>query len=136
MLDTVARWRAPIYEDIGRFLLALKASKLRVFGAGILYDARTIEQHERQFLCGYFERDCIPWTTVRLFEIQALMDKWSSLVQPVDVNRRIWLGNRAVIGIRVRFIRRYFQRLLREIEGSSSRTWASAVLPDQLTCAP
>ena len=38
VIDTLSRWRVPIYEDIGYFLLRLKANRMQVFSLGYAMD--------------------------------------------------------------------------------------------------
>jgi aminoglycoside phosphotransferase (APT) family kinase protein len=80
VFDTLARWRAPIYEDIAYFLINLKTTWPQVLTQGMAFDKDTLDRYEHEFLSGYFEQEGIPYLPIRLFEIQALLDKWSGLV--------------------------------------------------------
>jgi len=80
VLDTFAKWRVPIYEDIGYFLNGLRTSYSQVLTQGLLYSSNQIAAYETAFLQGYFETGKIPYSNIRLYEVLALLDKWSSVV--------------------------------------------------------
>ena len=73
VFDTHARWRAPRYEDIAKFLFMLRSStKGR--------QARTNSDLERAFLGGYSTEHAggiVPRSAVRLFEIQRVLERWA-----------------------------------------------------------
>ena len=117
VLDTLGRWKTPIYGDLGNFLFALKATRLQVYTRGLAFTPSTLAAWERSFLCGYFDQEPVPLAAIRLFEIRALLDKW------VSVCRR----QRHAAGLeRVReqyrarawdrFLRRYLLRLLSDLD--------------------
>lgn len=81
IIDTLARWQAPIYEDIGYFLVRLYTNQLQVYSQGIAFSARWLARCEREFLTAYFSSTPIPQTTVDLFKVQALLDQWTALVE-------------------------------------------------------
>ena len=78
VLDTFAKWRAPIYEDIGYFLTDLKMSSPQVLSQGFAFRPNQLATYEQAFLEGYFGQDPIPYPAIRLYEALALLDKWSS----------------------------------------------------------
>jgi hypothetical protein len=80
VLDTFAKWRAPIYEDIGYFLNSLKISAPQVISQGLVFSATQLAKYESAFLEGYFGQKPIPYPEIRLYEMLALLDKWSSVV--------------------------------------------------------
>lgn len=77
ILDTFAKWRTPVYEDIGYFLAELKLSFPQVISQGLVFSAEQLAAYERAFLKGYFGDERIPFPAIRLYEILALLDKWS-----------------------------------------------------------
>lgn len=79
VLDTLARWQKPIYEDIAYFLTAFKFNRLQVFSQGVALNPAYLIRHEQAFLAGYFDLEPVPYSTIRLYEIQALLDKWASI---------------------------------------------------------
>jgi len=78
VLDTFAKWRVPVYEDIGYFLTDLKVSSPQVLSHGLAFSLNQLTTYEEAFLKGYFGQDPIPYRTIRLYEALALIDKWSS----------------------------------------------------------
>jgi hypothetical protein len=80
VLDTFAKWRVPVYEDIGYFLNNLKTAYPQVVSQGLLYSSGQLAAYEKAFLKGYFENIKIPYLSIRLYEILALLDKWSSIM--------------------------------------------------------
>lgn len=111
VIDTLSRWRVPIYEDIGYFLLRLKANRMQVFSLGCAMNPELTAEYERQFLDGYFGNERVPIEAVRLFEIQALLDNWAAQVaayQRKARTRRITALHKVQIGL----VNRYYTRLL------------------------
>lgn len=80
VIDTLAKWRVPIFEDIGCFINGLKMSVPQVISQGLAFSSDKLKAYERLFLHGYFEQRFIPYPAIRLYEILALLDKWSSLI--------------------------------------------------------
>jgi hypothetical protein len=80
VLDTLARWRTAIYEDIGYFLTNLKVAWPQVISQGLVFKESLIEQCEKAFLSGYFDSEPVPIRAIKLYEIQALLDRWSGRV--------------------------------------------------------
>jgi hypothetical protein len=76
VFDTRAQWRAPVYEDVARFLVALSASELQMMGQGFMYGRAELAGYESEFLQGYFDRGAVPLRAVRLFECQRLLAMW------------------------------------------------------------
>lgn len=77
-IDTLAHWRAPIYEDIAWFLTALKAYYLQAYSQGFAFSPRRVNHLEQEFLAGYFATDKIPVAEIRLYEILRLLERWSA----------------------------------------------------------
>jgi len=79
-LDTAARWRVPVYEDVAYFLVKLESNRLQVFSRGLAVHPRSIQSYRKAFLTGYFGVEEIPFDTLWLFEMQELLDSWCSQV--------------------------------------------------------
>jgi hypothetical protein len=77
-IDTLGRYRTPIYEDIGCFLASLWCSWPQVVSPGAGFRRALLTACERSFLAGYFHDGPIPVAAVRLYEVQALLDLWAS----------------------------------------------------------
>lgn len=78
VFDTFAKWRTPIYEDIGYFLTDLKMSSIQILSQGLAFRPDELAAYEHSFLKGYFENEPIPYAALWLYETLALLDKWSS----------------------------------------------------------
>jgi hypothetical protein len=80
VIDTLARWQAPIYEDLAKFLFGMKLSQQQVWTLGHAYKSQDLEWFERQFLEGYFGEEPIPLARIRLFECQTILERWVAFV--------------------------------------------------------
>lgn len=122
VIDTFAKWRTPIYEDIGYFLNALKLSAAQVISQGLLFGSAQLYEYENAFLEGYFEEKLIPYPEIRLYEMLSLLDKWCSIV----THYRQRGGKFKNFGtLKAVLTNRYFQknakRFLKEITESGSK---------------
>lgn len=93
VIDTFAKWRTPIYEDIGYFINELKMSSSQVFSQGIAFNGDQLSKYEDAFLKGYFGNHPVPYPAIRLYEVLALLDKWASFTAKID--HRLGLPNAA-----------------------------------------
>ncbi len=75
--DLLGRWRAPIYEDIATFLVALRSGRQVALSGGRLL-RRPVEILERHFLDGYGGREAVPRRPIAIYEFLLVLDKWSS----------------------------------------------------------
>lgn len=78
VLDTLARWRAPIYEDLALFLLSFQLSRGSM--ALLAGDSIELTTSSRAFLSGYYGEAPCDWPVLRLFILQALLDRGCSYV--------------------------------------------------------
>lgn len=111
-LDTFAKWRTPIYEDIGYFLNDLKMSYPQVISHGLAFSSNQLAIYERAFLTGYFDQKPVPYLSIRLYEILALLDKWSSTIarsyqQPTSIKMVSWL--------KITLISQYFKQRVKSL---------------------
>jgi hypothetical protein len=113
VLDTFAKWRAPVYEDIGYFLTDLKMSAPQVFSHGFAFRSNQLATYEQAFLKGYFGQDPIPYPTIRLYEGLALLDKWSS--RTVRVYQKSNLIKKFIGRPNVRRINQYFEQSVKRL---------------------
>ncbi|HEU0295010.1 MAG TPA: hypothetical protein VFR47_19870 [Anaerolineales bacterium] len=126
VLDTLARWRTPIYEDIGYFLNELKTSYPQVVSQGLAFSANQLATHEQAFLKGYFDQEPIPYSAIQLYEALALLDKWSSTIarlyqQPDSIQ----IATRLKIKLASRYFKRRAKSLLEELVNSENRLFLS-----------
>lgn len=119
VIDTFAKWRTPIYEDIGYFLHGLRMSAPQVFSQGLAFGPDQLLGYENSFLGGYFGQKQIPYPAIRLFEILALLDKWSSIL--MHYHRRSaklkFLGGAKTLLVS-RYFRKGIESLLQQIDGA------------------
>jgi aminoglycoside phosphotransferase (APT) family kinase protein len=106
VIDLLARWRAPRYEDLAGFLLTLRTSRANAATQGLFF-GRAIDRLEPDFLAGYFGREPIPTREIRLFELLLLLDKWSARM----IRRASGSGG----GFQERLIDRYFDARSRNL---------------------
>lgn len=97
-IDLLGRWRAPIYEDLGTFLVALGSGRLPAVLGEWTY-RRPRRALESAFLTGYFGSDPRPEREIALYEGLLHLDKWSA--------RLSRLGRR---GVRARIERAALER--------------------------
>jgi aminoglycoside phosphotransferase (APT) family kinase protein len=118
VFDTRAQWRAPVYEDIVRFLVALSASELQMLGLGWMYSGSELADYESAFLQGYFGADEIPLLAIRLFECQRLLAIWvASAYQSAIAGGLRGIRKTLVLGLRRRHLRKRIQSILGVLEG-------------------
>lgn len=117
VIDTLARWRTPIYEDIAYFLVGLKANGMQTLTQGLAYRESVLAHFEAEFLAGYFDRRPVPCEAIRLYEIQALLDLWAFTAAPsslpagsIKTRLRRWSAGQV--------FRRYLIGLLRSLDVS------------------
>jgi hypothetical protein len=113
VLDTLAKWRSPIFEDIGYFLVGLKTAGIQVFTRSLAFSMNCLQRYEGEFLLGYFHKDTVPYSVIRLFEIQALLDKWSARLADLKLH-----GQRKSSfkdSFKLHFINHHFRELLNQI---------------------
>jgi aminoglycoside phosphotransferase (APT) family kinase protein len=113
VLDTPAICHSPIYEDLAYLLVGLKAKWSQVLSLKLAYDSHQIAFYEREFLAGYFGQSPIPYEIIHLYEVQALLVRWSGKMfvlqeQPAGRNEywkefQLWQ------------MRRFFQAMLRDL---------------------
>lgn len=80
IIDTLARWQSPVYEDLAKFLFGMKLSQQQVWTMGHAYNSQQMAWFEQQFLEGYFNDEPIPYAQIRLFECQTILERWVAFV--------------------------------------------------------
>jgi len=122
VFDTLARWRVPIYEDLASFAVALNTAAARVYSRGLWFHDRLLKQCMDELYRGYFAGRDVPTLSISLFELQALLNRWSSLAAARNAARGL---GRTAKGLRLswegRFYARYAKRLLADIERSPEK---------------
>ena len=123
VLDTLARYRAPIYEDIGYFLASLHCNWPRILSAGALLPTRRADRYESAFLSGYFEGERIPYPAIRLYETQALLDRWSAVAWRRAHTSGPWAGFTGSVKLALlsRFLRRRITKHLLRVSANAEQ---------------
>ena len=78
VFDPMPRWRAPVLEDLCRFLVGVRLLGLQVHSQGLAYSARWLDAVERDVLAGYFGAD-VPTGELAALRTLVLLDKWAAL---------------------------------------------------------
>lgn len=107
--DTGARWRVPVYEDVAYFIVKLESNRLQIFSQGLAVHPRSIQSYSKAFLTGYFGVEEIPFDTLWLFEMQALLDSWCS--QVTRYSRNATGIAHSYNRVNLLLVNRYFKRL-------------------------
>jgi hypothetical protein len=77
VIDSLGRYRAPIYEDIAYLLVELLSGAMRLKRHGFI-SAVQLASMRAELLSGY---GIVDDATLSVFELRALLDKWRSLAQ-------------------------------------------------------
>ncbi len=112
VIDTLGRWQAPVYEDIGYFLFNLQASAVQTYSQGWWLSQARLREFEQAFLAGYFGSSPFPQGAVRLFQLQALLYRWAAIVHSSQRPRGV---RRLPIRCRLVATNRFFGRYLRHL---------------------
>ncbi len=117
VFDTRAQWRAPVYEDIARFLVALSASELQMIGLGWMYRGSELADYESEFLRGYFDQDEVPLRAVQLFVCQRLLAIWvASAYQSSIAGGLRGVRKTCVLGLRGHHLKRRIHSILGDLK--------------------
>jgi len=82
VIDGLGRVRTAIYRDIATFLLSYEMNPLFA-GRHPL----SIREAGEVFASGYFGDEPVEWDALRLFRIQAMLDKWAAVAEHRDLTR-------------------------------------------------
>lgn len=77
VLDTMAQWRSPIYEDLAKFHLSLRSTRPQILTAGLAFSPHRLGALNARMLAGYFDGAPVPSIQIRLYEVLLLLDKWA-----------------------------------------------------------
>ncbi len=77
VIDTLAEFRRPVYEDLAHFLVELRLNRLQIMTRGLAFSQHQLQNLENEFLTGYFGSQNIPRATIRQFEARAILIRWA-----------------------------------------------------------
>ena len=77
VIDISVRWRAPAYEDLAGFLVALQTSRANALTRGLVFGP-AVHRLEPAFLEGYFAGRPVPRAAIRVYELLLVLDKWAA----------------------------------------------------------
>jgi aminoglycoside phosphotransferase (APT) family kinase protein len=77
VIDLLARWKSPPYEDLATFLVALQTNRANAATRGLLF-GRAAKRLEPAFLKGYFGTEPVPRDAIRVYELLLVLDKWAA----------------------------------------------------------
>jgi aminoglycoside phosphotransferase (APT) family kinase protein len=77
VIDLLARWQAPAYEDVAAFLVALHMSRANAVTRGVLFGP-TFERLEPAFLAGYYGSEPVPRHAIGDYELLLVLDRWAA----------------------------------------------------------
>ena len=90
VFDTLALWRAPLYEDVAKFLLAMRFVRPQVYSHGLAFSEIQLLDAEGWLLAGYFGDAPIPVTSIRIYRLMLLLDKWSFELALPSIEPRVF----------------------------------------------
>ena len=82
-IDLLGHWRAPIYEDLATFLVALHSGRQMALTGGRLL-RRPLAVLEERFLGGYAGSGDLPRRPIAIYESLLVLDKWSSRIARLE----------------------------------------------------
>jgi hypothetical protein len=115
VFDPLARWRVPHYEDVCRFLVAMRIQGVQVHTHGAAYGAGELDRRERAVIEGYCGGDAGRVSHLRCYQLLITLDKWAALV---DTPARSWPGrlrNASLHGA-AGYLRKETERLVELVE--------------------
>jgi hypothetical protein len=88
----------------------------QVISQGLAFSSDQLTAYECAFLKGYFDKQSIPYAAIRLYEMLALLDKWSSVVaKSFQQKKLLKIASRLKMILINQYFRNSTQNLLAEI---------------------
>jgi len=79
-VDTMLEWTGPVEKDIGEFLVFARTPIQRLLGGAVVVRAHMLERVTQAFIAGYSQRACYSSRVAVLYQLLALVQRWSSLL--------------------------------------------------------
>lgn len=127
VIDTRSLYRTSIYRDIGYFLGNLFCSVFPAVFNGSVAQVVRLGAYRRAFLAGYFEDEPVPAAVVCAYELQHVLERWSSVVARSVAGGRPELVHGATRWMRDAFFRQAIERRLRLVKAATDGLSASRI---------
>jgi hypothetical protein len=118
VFDPMPRWVVPRFEDLCRFLVAVRLQGIQLHTRGLAYAERELDRREEAVLDGYRAGSELPLPQLRCYQLLITLDKWSALADRPAAGRRRRLHD-ATTRSASAYLRREVQRLLRLVEADA-----------------
>jgi thiamine kinase-like enzyme len=79
-VDTMLEWTGPVEKDIAEFLVFAQTPTQRLLGGAAIVRAQMLERLTQAFITGYSQRTHISSPVLILYQLLALVQRWSSLL--------------------------------------------------------
>ncbi len=113
VLDPMPRWRAPVYDDLARLLISVRASGPQLASGGALFGSGLLQRIESSALEGFFGDTAVPREEVGLFQLVVLLDAWAGALAAKGSGIQ-----RLIAGPRAQAYRRECRRLTALLDGA------------------
>lgn len=115
VFDPLSRWLVPRFEDLCRFLVAVRLQSIQVHTHGAAFGAQDLDRRERAVIDGYAGGDALRLPELRCHQLLITLDRWSALV---DGPSRSWPARLRTASLHRAsgYLRRETERLLRLME--------------------
>jgi len=80
VFDPLCRWRVPRFEDLCRFLVAVRLPAAQVHTHGAAYGAGELDRRERALIEGYRGEQELALPELRCYQLLITLDRWCALV--------------------------------------------------------
>jgi hypothetical protein len=87
VFDPMPRWQVPGFEDLCRFLVAVRLQGLTLLTHGWSEGARELDRRERLLIEGFRGEERLPMPQLRCYQLLITLDKWSTFVTPPSQGR-------------------------------------------------
>jgi hypothetical protein len=117
VFDPLTRWRVPRFEDLCRFLVAVRLQAVQVHTHGAAFGAKGLDRRERAVIEGY-GGEALRRPELRCHQLLITLDRWSALV---DSPSHGWPARlrKASLHRASGFLREETERLVRLIESET-----------------
>lgn len=115
VFDPMPRWSVPRFEDLCRFLVAVRLQGIQLHTRGLAYAERELDRREQGVLDGYRAGWELPLPQLRCYQLLITLDKWSALADRTSTGWRRRLHDTA-LETASGYLRHEVRRLLRHME--------------------